>query len=77
MGALAARQALDDAMATGDAATPGNACFADDVIIHVPRHRVLDGDKILAAYAAGGQAIYQTGLTVIWEFCWGAPGRRW
>jgi hypothetical protein len=65
--ALAARTTLDDAMAAGDVGTI-EMLFAEDLVIQIPRNRVVDRDKILAAYGQGGQATYQSRLTLILDF---------
>ncbi len=65
--ALAARKALDLALQAGDVATL-ELRFADDLVLQTPRHGVVDRAQILAAYARGGQATYQDGLTLILDF---------
>jgi ketosteroid isomerase-like protein len=65
--ALAARAALDHAMAAGDVSTIATL-FAEDLVIQIPRNRVVDRARILAAYGQGGQALYQSGLTLILDF---------
>lgn len=65
--AMAARTRLDRAMAEGDVATLGSL-FAPDLVLQTPTHRIVDAAKILAVYAKGGQAAYDGGMTVRFDF---------
>lgn len=65
--ALDARARLDRAMQAGDLDTLG-ALFAPDLIVHIPSGRVVDGAKVLAVYAKAGQAVYDGGMTVTFDF---------
>ena len=54
-------------MAAGDLAAI-ETLFADDLLIQIPRNRVVGRAQVLAAYAQGGQATYQSGLTLTLDF---------